>query len=115
MDLSSFKCRKCGSCCRQRGYVRLKDDEPDRIAHFLCLEVRDFNDSFTILTQDRTGLSLIENENGDCIFLTDSGCKINPVKPRQCLEFPLKWKFKDFAEICAWARVALKKSKAPEC
>ena len=111
MDLSHFKCLKCGACCRQEGYVRLEKNEADIIAGFLSMDVLNFIETFTMLTKDRSGLSLIEKENGDCIFLTDAGCRINVVKPRQCLEFPVKWKFKDFENICAWAATALKKTK----
>jgi len=102
-DLSQFKCLKCGACCRQEGYVRLEKNEADAIADFLLMDVRQFIEACTILTKDRQCLSLMEKENGECIFLTDEGCRINAVKPRQCLEFPIKWKFREFERICAWA------------
>jgi uncharacterized protein len=109
-DLSLFKCLKCGACCRQEGYVRLAKKEADIIAEFLSMDIHHFTENFTILTKDRIGLSLIEKENNDCIFLTDAGCSINSVKPRQCLEFPVKWKFKDFEAICAWAKKTAEKN-----
>ncbi len=87
-DPSCFKCLKCGACCRQEGYVRLDKNEADTIAGFLSMDVRHFIETCTILTKDRLCLSLKEQENGNCIFLTDAGCRINSVKPRQCLEFP---------------------------
>ncbi len=103
-DLSLFQCLKCGACCRQEGYVRLEKNEAAVIAGFLSMDIHEFTENFTILTKDRLCLSLTEKENGDCIFLTDTGCRIHQVKPRQCLEFPGKWKFKDFERICAWAK-----------
>ncbi|MCK5836921.1 MAG: YkgJ family cysteine cluster protein [Desulfobacula sp.] len=109
-DLSQFKCLKCGACCRQDGYVRLKKNEPDIIASFLKMDVYQFIETFTILTKDRQALSLIEKKDGACIFLTSQGCRINDVKPEQCLEFPFVWKFKDFQKICAWAKKELKKN-----
>ena len=109
-DLIGFKCLKCGACCRQEGYVRLEKNEADIIAAFLSMDVRQFIETCTILTRDRIGLSLKEKGNGDCLFLTDDGCRINAVKPRQCLEFPVKWKFKDFEHICAWAIQSSKKN-----
>lgn len=109
MDLSHFKCLKCGACCRQEGYVRLEKNEADTIADFLAMDVHQFIETCTILTKDRIGLSLNEKKNGECIFLTDDGCRINAVKPRQCLEFPIRWKFKEFEAICAWARQASEK------
>ncbi len=33
-------------------------------------------------------LSIIERPNNDCIFLTDSGCSIYPVRPIQCRSYP---------------------------
>ncbi len=108
-DLLHFKCLRCGACCRQEGYVRLEKNEADIIADFLSIDIYHFTETYTILTKDRLNLSLREKENGECIFLTDLGCCINTVKPRQCLEFPFKWKFKDFEVICAWAKKTTEK------
>lgn len=102
--LENFQCQNCGNCCRQDGYVRLKEDEIDRIAAFLNLSVEEFTKKYTRLTIDRQALSLIDKPDGACIFLETTGCSINPVKPEQCLDFPLKWKFKAFGDICAWAK-----------
>lgn len=113
-DLSQFKCLKCGACCRQEGYVRLEKNEADTIAAFLSMDVHHFIETSTILTKDRLCLSLKEKENGECLFLTDAGCRIHAVKPRQCLEFPAKWKFKEFDRICAWARQASETIKGRE-
>ena len=104
MDLSNFYCVQCHACCREQGYVRLKENEPDVISSFLGLDVHKFIAQYTVLTKDRTGLSLIEKKNGSCIFLTDTGCKINSVKPLQCREFPHGWKFSGFETICGWAK-----------
>jgi Fe-S-cluster containining protein len=104
MDLSEFKCIGCGACCRQDGYVRLKKNEPDKIASFLKMDIYAFIEKYTILTRDRQMLSLIDKPNGACIFLTSKGCMINDVKPSQCLEFPFSWKFKAFKDICGWAK-----------
>lgn len=103
-DLSQFRCLGCGACCRQDGYVRLEKNEPDIIAAFLDMDVHQFIDTCTILTRDRQTLSLIDKKNGECLFLTPEGCRINAVKPAQCRDFPNKWTFRDFKEICAWAK-----------
>ena len=108
-DLSDFKCLNCGACCRQSGYVRLLKNEPDIIAAYLSMDVRSFIDKFTILTRDRQALSLKDKENGECIFLSSKGCNIHPVKPQQCREFPWKWKFSDFNQVCQWARAKARK------
>jgi len=104
LDLTQFKCRGCGACCRQNGYVRLGVKEPDIIADFLNMDVRDFIETFTCLTRDRNGLSIIDAPDGACIFLDNNGCRINPVKPAQCRDFPVKWRFSGFEQICEWAR-----------
>jgi Fe-S-cluster containining protein len=36
-------------------------------------------------------VSLKEHSNGDCVFLTDEGCRVYPVRPSQCRTFPF-WK-----------------------
>ncbi len=110
MDISEFKCLGCGACCRQEGYVRLEKNEPDIIAAFLHMDVLNFIETYTRVTRDRRCLALIDKANGECIFLNSKGCRINGVKPRQCREFPVSWRFRDFENICAWAINNPKKS-----
>lgn len=100
----NFQCIMCGNCCRQEGYVRLKEKEPDRIAEYLGMDIYAFIETYTILTRDRQTLSLKDKSNGECIFLSDTGCRINAVKPDQCLDFPYRWKFKAFDTVCGWAK-----------
>jgi Fe-S-cluster containining protein len=109
-DMSHFECQKCGNCCRQPGYVRLKPDEPDTIAAFLKMDVYLFIEQYTTLTLDRQTLSLVEKQDHSCVFLTPQGCRINPVKPGQCLTFPHGWRFSNFDTVCQWAKQI--KSKA---
>lgn len=81
--------------------MRLTTDEVDEIAAFLKMPVADFIEKYTFLTKDRRGLSLIENEEGYCVFLTQAGeCQIQPVKPGQCVQFPNFWSFPGFREKC---------------
>lgn len=102
--LTHFQCIQCQACCREPGYVRLLTDEPDAIARFLRMDTHGFIEKFTRLTRDRQCLSLIEQSDGACIFLGEDGCRIQPVKPIQCKDFPHKWKFSDFENICGWAK-----------
>ncbi len=103
MENRKFKCARCGNCCRWRGYVRLKEDEIEKIAVFLNMSELDFTDRYTELTADRRNLTLIENEVGHCIFFEDNppACRIEPVKPQQCRDFPLKWNFPGWEKECA--------------
>ncbi len=65
----TFKCQRCGNCCRQSGYVHLSEKEIDACAAFLELDLNEFTENYTCLTKHRNGLSLIEHDNGTCIFL----------------------------------------------
>ena len=66
--MKNFKCKRCGACCKWSGYVRLLDGESEEIANFLGLEQHFFTSKYTIVTADRRNLSLIEKEDGSCIF-----------------------------------------------
>lgn len=99
-------CRRCGNCCRVRGYVRLNESEIDGISEFLGMNVSEFTESYTRVTHDRRGLSLVEDSDGSCIFLRDDSlCSINPVKPAQCRNFPHIWNFVGFEKVCAAVKV----------
>lgn len=99
-----FVCHRCGACCRQPGYVHLREAELYAIANFLKLTVSTFTARYTRLTHARGGLSLKEKPNGACIFLSEHGsCGIEAVKPRQCRQFPFGWRYRDIGAICpAW-------------
>lgn len=94
-------CRRCGACCRWPGYVRLTAGDADAIAGHLGLEPRDFIEQYAAITEDRRSLTLIERPDGGCIMLTgDNLCRINSVKPRQCRDFPERWRFPGFEVLC---------------
>jgi len=113
LNLEKFQCIQCHACCREPGYVRLLPEEPDAIAKFLGMDIHAFIDKFTRLTRDRHCLSLIEAPDEACIFLSDEGCAIEPVKPIQCKNFPHKWKFSDFEHICGWAKKVSGQNQPP--
>lgn len=95
------QCTRCGNCCRWTGYVRLKEAEVDAIVAHLGLSATEFMERFTRLTDDRRGLSLIEKPDGSCIFLEGTNeCRIQPVKPSQCIGFPNAWNFPGFEKQC---------------
>lgn len=68
------------------------------------MELFDFTRDFCRITPDRAALSLNESGDGSCIFL-DGGmdCRIDPVKPEQCRNFPEKWNFPGWEKLCAGA------------
>ncbi len=99
--MESFVCRRCGNCCRPAGYVRLRPGEPEAIAAHLGMAVYDFTGRYARLTDDRSGLSLIEADDGSCVFLLDTlECMIQEVKPAQCREFPTRWTFSGWEQSC---------------
>lgn len=106
VDPVTFRCQRCGACCRVPGYVVLGTGETEAIAEFLGLDVYVFTDVYTRLTWNRRDLSLIEREDGTCIFLNpDNSCRIQPVKPTQCRGFPFLWRTAALVKACAGLRV----------
>ena len=96
-----FRCVRCGNCCKWPGYVRISIEETAQIAAFLGLAVQSFTDEYTMLTSDRRGLSLKEKDNGQCIFYEEPpACRIEPVKPLQCRNFPARWNFAGWEKEC---------------
>jgi Fe-S-cluster containining protein len=80
--------------------VSLTDEEIDRMAAFKGMATGAFIEQFTRLREDRRGLALTEKANGECIFLEGNDCSVQPVKPRQCRDFPNLWNFPGFEKVC---------------
>jgi Fe-S-cluster containining protein len=106
-----FECTRCGACCTGApGFVWVNDDEILKIASFLALGELDFGERF--LRRLARGTSLVEHANGDCVFYDREarGCRIYPVRPRQCRSWPF-WEsnietadaWKATCEICPGA------------
>jgi len=91
--MDGFQCSQCGTCCRWSGYVHIEDKDMKRISAFLKINEQEFIDKYTCLTSNKQGLSIIEKNDGSCIFLNEeNSCDIYPVRPRQCRDFPHKWR-----------------------
>jgi Fe-S-cluster containining protein len=78
----------------------LDEGEITAIAAFQGMAESDFIERFTRLQVNRQGLALIDKPGGECIFYEANGCAIQPVKPRQCVDFPEKWNFPGFKSLC---------------
>ncbi len=96
-------CQRCGACCRWEGDVCLTDADVVAIADYLQMEETDFINEYCRLRTNRQGLSIIDNEDGACIMLTPTGCRIQPVKPQQCSDFPHRWNFPGWEQRCPGA------------
>lgn len=102
-----YLCQRCGNCCRWPGDVRITDDETEAIASFLGLSVDEFVGRYTRLNANRTGLSIIDKPNGECIFLEGKNhCLIQSVKPVQCSGFPNEWRFPGWRDVCEAVEVS---------
>jgi len=114
IDPAIFQCWRCGACCRVPGYVALGLGEPEAISAFLGLDVYAFTERFTTLTFNRHDLSLIEGEDGRCVFLQeDNTCRIQAVKPAQCKGFPFLWRSKVLERQCPGLRQASETPPSP--
>jgi len=96
--------------------VRVTEEEIDRIAAFLDMPRIEFIEQCTRLNANRTGLSIIDKPNGECLFLEGVNrhspfglclflegvnvCRIQPVKPVQCEGFPNAWNFPGWRDVC---------------
>ena len=102
-----YECDRCTACCRWPGQVKITDAEIARMAQHLALPEDNFIQTYTRLSADRSGLALKDKENGECIFLEGADCRVNPVKPQQCRNFPNLWNFPGFEEVCRAKKVVL--------
>ncbi len=105
-DLSTFQCQRCGACCCWKGFVHVSATEVDKIAEFLNMDVYEFSNKHTALLPQRCGLTLLEAPDGSCEWYDHENrlCRINPVKPQQCKDFPYKWRFNGWEKLCAAAQ-----------
>jgi Fe-S-cluster containining protein len=82
-----FECTRCNQCCTgEPGFVWVDRNRVVSIADFLAVTVREFLTRYCRRVWWR--VSLKEMDNGDCVFLTEQGCSIYPVRPEQCRSFP---------------------------
>ena len=71
------------------------------IAAFIGMEEDAFVENCTRLNANRTGLSIIDKPNGECLFLEGvNTCRIQSVKPAQCSGFPNLWNFPGWRDQC---------------
>ncbi len=80
-----FVCRQCGECCRGDKGILVTPAEADGLAEFLGLTLEELHSRF--LVDSPLGPQLATS-NGACVFLADSRCRVHPVKPRICREWP---------------------------
>lgn len=84
-----FTCTGCGDCCTGgAGYVWVNGEDIAKMAAVVGVSVEDFEDEYV----RRVGVrkSLIEYDNGDCVFFDNKSrkCGVYAARPRQCRTWP---------------------------
>ncbi len=95
-----LECDRCTACCRWPGQVKVTAAEIGRLAAHLGLSEADFVARYTRLNANRSGLALTDQPNGACVFLDGDSCRVNPVKPQQCRDFPNLWSYPGAENLC---------------
>ena len=95
-----YKCDRCGKCCQWPGEVLLSESEISNMSKYMGCSENEFIQNFTTLRQSRVGLTLAEKSDGSCIFLEGNSCKVHQSKPNQCSNFPNKWRFPGWRQVC---------------
>ena len=95
-----FSCTRCGNCCAGTpGYVWVEDEEIERLAGHLGLELDAFGRSYLRLVEGR--LSLVEKTSHACVFWdAQGGCSVYDARPDQCRTWPF-WQG-NVATVEAW-------------
>jgi uncharacterized protein len=80
-----FACQQCGACCHGDKGILVTPEEAEKLAAFLNLTREELQRRFLI--ESSLGPQ-VATQNGACIFLEDNRCRVHPVKPRICREWP---------------------------
>ena len=84
-----FECTGCGDCCTGApGFVWVNRDEITDLAQSVGLSVPDFETKY--VRQVGIRKSLVEYDNGDCVFFDPRArkCTVYEARPRQCRTWP---------------------------
>lgn len=84
-----FKCTGCGDCCTgSAGYVWVNKEDIAALAMLVELSVIEFESRYVREVGVRK--SLIEFDNGDCVFFDNKSrkCQVYAARPRQCRTWP---------------------------
>ena len=80
-----FECQPdCFKCCAKPGIVHFDREDIRQAAAYLDFSIAEFKKTFLIRSDGEWVLEVGEN-GAPCTFLTDQGCGIHKVKPKQCL------------------------------
>jgi len=85
--MKTFECQMCGECCYGEGGILVGQDESNRIALFLGIDLDSFLSHYC---EEKYGRHYIRTgPDGFCIFYhRKKHCLIHPVKPECCSAWP---------------------------
>jgi uncharacterized protein len=84
-----FACTGCGGCCTGApGYVWVEDAEIEALAIAVGVDLKEFQQRFVRTVRSRK--SLVEYDNGDCVFFDGKTrkCRVYDARPQQCRTWP---------------------------
>jgi uncharacterized protein len=84
-----FTCSGCGDCCTGApGYVWVNKEEIAALAAQVDISVEEFEAKY--VREIGVRKSLLEYENGDCVFFDNKTrkCSVYEARPRQCRTWP---------------------------
>lgn len=94
-----FECKRCGACCRWKGYVYVTTTDVTNAAVYLGVDERTFVNEY-VDVERRPRLNLKTKPGGECIFLEGNDCRIYPARPWQCQSFPQYWRVPELEVLC---------------
>ena len=89
----NLNCSICDKCCQNRGDIRLTPINVIEISNYLKIPINEFLEKYTCELKNEEPEIVINpiGEKNWCIFnnIENNRCKIQKVKPVQCVVFPL--------------------------
>jgi len=90
---TNLGCDICDRCCINRGDIKITPVNVIEISRYMSITPKEFVDRYTKRLENQS-IEIVIKAKGDdnrCILndSTNSKCKIHPVKPMQCVTFPL--------------------------
>ncbi len=80
-----FDCQMCGDCCQGQGGILVTPAEVAAMAAHLGLDREEFRRRYVVDTAMGPQLTAPGNR---CIFVEERRCRVHPVKPRICRQWP---------------------------
>lgn len=80
-----FKCQNCGDCCQGYGGTYVTSEDIKAISAYIKEDPSEFIAKYCQISGNRPLLA--QTSKGNCIFWNKI-CRIHPVKPRMCREWP---------------------------